>query len=181
MRAAGERGAEVGLELAWRCSSRSAARRRARTSCRASGATSRRAELVRRLRSPTSRGRGPTRDPSRLGGDPPDVALDRSVVIPAVAACRARSPPAARAAPPPAGRPIPTRSTDRPIYDYAGVLAAEADHATPSSLDVIEDQTKAEVVVYTQVMAATRSTTAGAEADAEALIDQWGVGRRRGR
>ena len=44
-------------------------------------------------------------------------------------------------------------------------------------IDAIEAQTGVEVVVYTQAMGRDDLTTDGAEADAAALMDEWGVGR----
>ena len=81
---------------------------------------------------------------------------------------------------PAAGRPaVPrTPSTARP-----STTTPASSGPTPSStaeriIDAIEAQTKAEVVVYTQDTGRDEVTTDEADADAQALMDQWGVGRR---
>lgn len=84
---------------------------------------------------------------------------------------------AARAAePPPAGPPFPAPETSRAVYDWAGVLSEATIAQVEATIDAIEERTAAEVVVYSQVKPG--STTESTEADAIALIDAWGVGRR---
>jgi uncharacterized membrane protein YgcG len=82
----------------------------------------------------------------------------------------------ARAAEPPAGPPFPEPEINRAVYDHAGVLSETTIAQVEATIDAIEERTAAEVVVYTQLKPG--STTASTEADAIALIDAWGVGRR---
>jgi uncharacterized membrane protein YgcG len=83
--------------------------------------------------------------------------------------------PGAPADAPPAGPPFPEPELDRAVYDFAGVFRPETIAAVEATIDRIEERTKAEVVVYTQVVDFT--TTEETERHAIALIDQWGVGR----
>ena len=80
------------------------------------------------------------------------------------------------AAAPPAGPPFPPPETDRAVYDYAGILSSEAIAKAETTIDAIEARTGAEVVVYSQI-SGTSPTPAETEANARALMDQWGVGR----
>ena len=73
------------------------------------------------------------------------------------------------------GPPFPDPEIDRAVYDHAGVFAPETIAAVEASIDRIENRTKAEIVVYTQLD--EFPTTEGTEGHAIALIDQWGVGR----
>ena len=75
------------------------------------------------------------------------------------------------------GPPFPDPELDRAVYDFAGVFEPETIAAVEETIDRIEERTKAEVVVYTQVVD-TPPTPAATERHALALIDQWGVGRR---
>jgi hypothetical protein len=81
----------------------------------------------------------------------------------------------ARAEAPP-GPPFPDPVADRAVYDTAGLFGARTIADAEATIDRIEERTGAEVVVYTQVKPG--ATTESTEADAMALIDQWGVGRR---
>jgi uncharacterized membrane protein YgcG len=76
-----------------------------------------------------------------------------------------------------AGPPYPPPVTGQRVYDTAGVLApgtiAEAERISRA----IEDRTGAQVVVYTQLKPES-DTPDAAEADAMALVDQWGIGRK---
>ncbi|HEY2888279.1 MAG TPA: TPM domain-containing protein [Candidatus Limnocylindrales bacterium] len=83
--------------------------------------------------------------------------------------------PAVAASPPP-GPPFPQPETDRAVYDYAGILSADAIAQAESTIDAIEARTGSEVVVYTQD-SGEYPTTDETEAKARALMDQWGVGR----
>ena len=85
---------------------------------------------------------------------------------------------ASAASPPPAGPPYPDPVDGQAVYDYGGVLGPDAEQTAERIIDAIEAQTKAEVVVYTQNTGRGEVTTDQAEADAQALMDQWGVGRR---
>jgi uncharacterized membrane protein YgcG len=76
-----------------------------------------------------------------------------------------------------AGPPFPQPENDRAVYDTAGVLDPATRTKVESTIDAIEQRTGAEVVVYTQPVPCCQ-TPEEAEADARALMDQWGVGRR---
>jgi uncharacterized membrane protein YgcG len=86
------------------------------------------------------------------------------------------SDPGAPADAPPPGPPFPEPEIDRAVYDFAGVFQPETIAAVEETIDRIEQRTKAEVVVYSQVVDA--ATTEETERHARALIDQWGVGRQ---
>ena len=86
------------------------------------------------------------------------------------------SDPGAPADAPPPGPPFPDPEIDRAVYDFAGVFEPETIAAVEETIDRIEERTKAEVVVYTQVV--DFPTTEETERHALALIDQWGVGRK---
>jgi uncharacterized membrane protein YgcG len=74
-----------------------------------------------------------------------------------------------------AGPPFPDPIPNQAVYDYAGVFGADTIASLEQTIDVIEDRTGAEVVVYTQVKpGADKGST---ERDAIALIDAWGIGR----
>ena len=77
---------------------------------------------------------------------------------------------------PPAGPPFPEPENGRAVYDFAGVFEPETIAAVEESVDRIEERTKAEVVVYTQVV--DYPTTEETEWHARSLIEQWGVGRK---
>jgi uncharacterized membrane protein YgcG len=85
--------------------------------------------------------------------------------------------PSASASVPQPGPPFPDPVDGRAVYDYAGILSAETIASTEQIIDVIEVQTKAEVVVYTQALGRDDITADEADKDAAALMDQWGVGR----
>ncbi len=75
-----------------------------------------------------------------------------------------------------AGPPFPNPVVDQAVYDTAGVLTPATIAAAERTIDGIEARTGAEVVVYTQVVDGS-ITTSEAEDHAVALIDQWGIGR----
>jgi uncharacterized membrane protein YgcG len=77
----------------------------------------------------------------------------------------------------PAGPPYPDPIADRTVYDYAGILSPATEAKVSSTIAAIRERTAAEVVVYTQVKPESDSESA-AQADADALINQWGVGRK---
>jgi uncharacterized membrane protein YgcG len=85
---------------------------------------------------------------------------------------------ASAASPPPAGPPYPDPVDGQAVYDFADVIGPEAEQTAERIIDAIEAQTKAEVVVYSQNTRRGEVSTDQAEADARALMDQWGVGRR---
>ena len=107
-------------------------------------------------------------------------AITRILFTALAAACLLAVPAALRAAdqpPTPAGPPFPEPEIGRAVYDFAGVFEPETIAAVEETVDHIEERTKAEVVVYTQVVDSTTSTEE-TERHARALIDQWGVGRQ---
>jgi len=75
-----------------------------------------------------------------------------------------------------AGPPFPDPVDNQAVYDTAEVLTAETEATVEAAIDKVEAETGAEVVVYTQLVP-DGITAAKAEADAIALMDQWGVGR----
>jgi uncharacterized membrane protein YgcG len=81
------------------------------------------------------------------------------------------------AAAPPAGPPYPAAVTGQRVYDYAGIFSTAAVAQAEQTIRAIEDRTGAQVAVYTQVKPES-DTTDAANADARALMDQWGVGRK---
>jgi uncharacterized membrane protein YgcG len=97
--------------------------------------------------------------------------------------------PAAAASPPAAGRgsagdagldagpPFPGPVDGVAVYDRAGILQPATIATVEATIDAIEARTGAEVAVYTQLVETGRSTEA-ANLDAEALMNQWGVGRK---
>lgn len=79
--------------------------------------------------------------------------------------------------PPPPGPPYPEPTNNQAVYDFAGILTPSTEKLAEQVIDAIEAQTKAEVVIYTQALGRDDITTDEAEADAKALMDEWGVGR----
>ncbi len=75
-----------------------------------------------------------------------------------------------------AGPPYPPPVTGRRVYDYAGVFQSQTIATLQQMSDSIEQRTGAQIVVYTQVKPGV--STDDAVADAAALIDQWGIGRK---
>ncbi len=75
------------------------------------------------------------------------------------------------------GPPFPPPVSGRSVYDTAGIFRSDTISASEATIDAIEERTGAEVVVYSQ--AVPEGVSSGdAEAQAIALIDQWGIGRR---
>jgi uncharacterized membrane protein YgcG len=81
------------------------------------------------------------------------------------------------AATPPAGPPYPDAVTGQRVYDYAGIFSPGAIAEAKSIISGIEIRTGAQVAVYTQVKPASDDLDK-ADADALALMNQWGVGRK---
>ncbi|MDQ3493173.1 MAG: DUF2207 domain-containing protein [Chloroflexota bacterium] len=77
---------------------------------------------------------------------------------------------------PAAGPPFPDPVVGQVVYDFADVLHPATEVGASDTIEGIEARTGAEVVVYTQVKPSS-DTSARAEQDAIALMDQWGVGR----
>jgi uncharacterized membrane protein YgcG len=76
-----------------------------------------------------------------------------------------------------AGPPYPDPVDGQAVYDTAGLFSPDAREKAEAIVDAIEAQTKAEIAVYTQGLGRDDITPEEAEADAVALMDQWGVGR----
>jgi uncharacterized membrane protein YgcG len=93
------------------------------------------------------------------------AGLVLGLVLPGVAAVAA------------AGPPFPEPINGQRVYDEAGVLNPDTIARAEATIGGIEDRTGAQVVVYTQLTSDSVSTSE-AESDAQALMDQWGVGRR---
>ena len=108
----------------------------------------------------------------------PSRAIARLVarLVPALVLTLAAAAPAWAASPPP-GPPFPAPEIDRAVYDYAGVLRPDTIAKVEATIDEIEARTGAEIAVYTQVVGFSEST-AQAEENALALLNQWGVGRK---
>src|SRR5690348_364114 len=75
------------------------------------------------------------------------------------------------------GPPYPSPVTGQRVYDTADVLSDATKAQAEAIIGRIEQRSAAQVVVYTQVKPES-DTEAAAEADARALIDQWGIGRK---
>lgn len=75
------------------------------------------------------------------------------------------------------GPPFPDPETNRAVYDQAGIFSPTTIAKAEATIDGIEARTGAEVVVYSQVVD-YGVTTDEADQDAQALMDQWGVGRK---
>jgi uncharacterized membrane protein YgcG len=76
-----------------------------------------------------------------------------------------------------AGPPFPAPEAGVVVYDTAKVFEPATIRRATATIVAIEERTGAEIVVYTQVKP-DADTVEEAEADARALMDQWGVGRR---
>jgi uncharacterized membrane protein YgcG len=83
----------------------------------------------------------------------------------------------AAAATPPAGPPYPDAVTGQRVYDYAGIFSSDTIAEAESIIAGIESRTGAQIAVYTQVKPESDDLDK-ANADARALMDQWGVGRK---
>jgi uncharacterized membrane protein YgcG len=77
----------------------------------------------------------------------------------------------------PAGPPFPEPELDRAVYDQVGVFRPATVESAEATIDAIENRTGAEVVVYTQLVD-YGITESEAEGHAQALMDQWGIGRK---
>ena len=77
----------------------------------------------------------------------------------------------------PAGPPYPAAVTGQRVYDNAGIFSPETVAAAQKIIEGIEARTGAQIAVYTQVKPES-DTLDLANADARALMDQWGVGRK---
>jgi uncharacterized membrane protein YgcG len=75
------------------------------------------------------------------------------------------------------GPPFPDPEFNRAVYDTAGVFSPATIASVETTIDEIEARTQAEIVVYTQVWP-TKLSESETLANALALMNQWGVGRR---
>jgi uncharacterized membrane protein YgcG len=83
----------------------------------------------------------------------------------------------AMATTPPVGPPYPDAVTGQRVYDYAGIFSPSTIAKAESIIAGIEARTGAQVAVYTQVKPQSDDLDK-ANADALALMNQWGVGRK---
>jgi hypothetical protein len=74
------------------------------------------------------------------------------------------------------GPPYPDPVNGVAVYDTANVLGPETEAQAEATIDKVEADTGAEVVVYTQLIPQPE-TNDDAQRRAAALMDQWGVGR----
>jgi uncharacterized membrane protein YgcG len=81
------------------------------------------------------------------------------------------------AAPPASGPPYPDAVAGQRVYDYAGIFSPATITQAENIIASIESRTGAQVTVYTQVKPES-DTLDKANADALALMNQWGVGRK---
>jgi uncharacterized membrane protein YgcG len=78
---------------------------------------------------------------------------------------------------PPAGPPYPDAVPGQRVYDYAGIFSPATEGEAEGIIADIDRRTGAQVAVYTQVKPQSESL-ARVNADAAALMNQWGVGRK---
>jgi uncharacterized membrane protein YgcG len=87
------------------------------------------------------------------------------------------TPYAATLTPPDAGPPYPEPVTGQRVYDHAPIFSPGAIASAEATIRAIEDRTGAQIAVYTQIKPWS-DTLEAANADALALMNQWGVGRK---
>jgi uncharacterized membrane protein YgcG len=78
---------------------------------------------------------------------------------------------------PPSGPPYPEPIEGQRVYDYAGIFSAGTIAEAEQIIAAIDQRTGAQVAVYTQVKPQSDDLDK-ANADAVALMNQWGVGRK---
>ena len=76
---------------------------------------------------------------------------------------------------PASGQRFPDPVTGQAVYDPAGALQPEIEQALEAQIDAIEARSGAEIAIYLQVD--EFATEDSNKAAAQALMDQWGVGR----
>ena len=76
-----------------------------------------------------------------------------------------------------AGPPFPPPVNGQAVYDTADALRGATVEQVEATIDAIEQRTGAEIAVYTQLTPCCEDTPT-AEHNAQALMDQWGVGRK---
>ena len=74
-----------------------------------------------------------------------------------------------------AGPPFTDPVDDQAVYDTAGILSPDAEAQLEATIDRVEADTGAELVVYTQVDPGISEDEN--LSNAKALIDEWGIGR----
>src|SRR5439155_10052471 len=77
----------------------------------------------------------------------------------------------------PPGPPFPPPVAGERVYDTAGIFRADTLSRGRALIAQAESTSQAQIVVYTQVKPES-DTPAEAQADADALGTQWGVGRQ---
>ncbi|HEX7490975.1 MAG TPA: TPM domain-containing protein [Candidatus Limnocylindrales bacterium] len=113
-----------------------------------------------------------------MAGSAMEVPVKRSAMLGAVAVgvwLLLATP--AMAETPAAGPPYPEAVTGQRVYDNAGIFSSSTISQAQEISQDIERRTGAQVVVYTQVKPQSDSLDK-ANADALALMNQWGVGRK---
>jgi len=75
-----------------------------------------------------------------------------------------------------AGPPFPEPIADQAVYDTADALDAQTRANAELIADSIEEQSRTQIVVYTQRIDTSGSSAADANAEAAALLAQWEVG-----
>lgn len=118
----------------------------------------------------TARGRSSTRRPGFVPGSLLALILLAGAALAAGVALVAGHVAAA-------GPPYPAPVTGQRVYDTAGVFRPDTISGAEQSIRAVEERTGAQIAVYTQLKPES-DTPELAEADARALMDQWGVGRR---
>ena len=76
-----------------------------------------------------------------------------------------------------AGPPYPPAVDGQRVYDYAGIFSTSAVSQAEATIQGIEARSGAQIAVYTQIKPQS-DTFELADADALALMNQWGVGRK---
>jgi len=80
--------------------------------------------------------------------------------------------------PAPPGPPFPPPVNGQRVYDYAGIFSPDAIADAEAASQAIEERTGAQVVVYTEPTGYYDISTDETRNRANALIDQWGIGRK---
>jgi uncharacterized protein (TIGR04222 family) len=107
----------------------------------------------------------------------PMAGLATTAVVVALGILLLASPALGASSPVPAGPPYPQPVAGQRVYDYAGIFSADEIASAEATIAAIEQRTRAQVAVYTQVKPQSDSLDK-ANSDAAALMDQWGVGRK---
>ncbi len=119
---------------------------------------------------------GPIVGPEEPGATPAPGATARPRTTPVPGTTPLPLGPSDKDPVPPPGPPFPDPVPGVTVHDYAHVLDKETETFLAEIAWGIEERTGAEVAIVTQLKPSA-DTPAEAEADAIALMDQWGVGR----